>query len=276
MGCGQAPPPRASQHQRPHPQCQPARVSAHLLRAAPPRTFAACAHTSAPCPHAPTDPPPRIVLTRGRYCQIDDSATQVQVLPALCSAHLAIRSVLSLRTYTDGMGEASVLHERGSLVDVGGHGEASRTLRALYQISAAPCRRAVALPSVWRHDTQRSMARHASPPFAERDGLGNKASQGETPARHSRSTLATVARPPMPLVASSYRAVSPTSSTPRSHPPPPSSRTAAGLSAPKPHHALHASPGMADACRRGRACPWCAESLALTAPGEVCQDACPL
>src|SRR5262249_10167948 len=105
----------------------------------------ACAHTSAPCPHAPPAPPLRLVMARGRYREIDDSATQVHVLPALCSAHLAIRSVLSVRTYTDSMGEASVLHERVSLVDMGGHGEASRTLRALDQISAAPCRRAVAL-----------------------------------------------------------------------------------------------------------------------------------
>jgi len=256
MGCGQAPPPRVYQHQRPHPQCQSARVSAHLLRASPPSPFDACAHTSAPCPHAPTAPPPRIVMTRGRYRQIDDRATQGHVLPVLCSAHLAIRSVLSVRTYTDGMGEASVLQERVSLVDIGGHGEASRMLRALSQISAVPCRRAVALPPVWRHDTQRSMVRHASPPVAERDGLGNKASQGETPTRHSRSTLAMETRAHMPFVASSYRAVSPTSSTPWSHPPPPRSRTSDGPSALKPHHALHASPGMADACRRGRECPW--------------------
>jgi hypothetical protein len=111
------------------------------------------------------------------------------------------------------------------------------------------------------------------PPFAERDGLGNKARQGETPTRHSRSTLATVARPPMPIVASSYRAASPTSSTLRSHPPPLSARISAGPSALKPHHALHASPGMADACRSGRECPWCAESPALTGPGGLCQDA---
>jgi hypothetical protein len=195
-------------------------------------------------------------MTRGRYRQIDDRATQGHVLPVLCSAHLAIRSVLSVRTYTDGMGGASVLQERVSLVDIGGHGEASRMLRALSQISAVPCRRAVALPPVWRHDTQRSMVRHASPPVAERDGLGNKASQGETPTRHSRSTLAMETRPHMPFVASSYRAVSPTSSTPWSHPPPPRSRTSDGPSALKPHHALHASPGMADACRRGRECPW--------------------
>src|SRR5947209_8486904 len=33
----------------------------------------ACAHTSAPHPHAPSTPPPRIVMTRGRRRQVDTS-----------------------------------------------------------------------------------------------------------------------------------------------------------------------------------------------------------
>jgi hypothetical protein len=41
-------------------------------------------------------------------------------------------------------------------------------------------------------------------------------------------------------------------------------------------HALHVSPGMADAYSRGLEGPWCAEISALTSPGRLCQDACTL
>jgi|RhiMetdeSRZDD1v2_1073273.scaffolds.fasta_scaffold368051_3 hypothetical protein len=275
MGCDQSPPPRASQHQRPHPPV-PKRTRERPpfagLTTKPLRRL--CAYQR-PVPTRPYSPASRIVMTRGRSRQIDESATQGHVHPVLCSAHLAIRSVLSVRTYTEGRGETSVLQERVSLstwVDMEKRADAPRfvpdqrcTMQAsrrafdcvearhpaLYGASCLTLFRGTRWPG--EQGQSGGEAHQALPVHAGHGGTAAHTHRGVLFSRSLSNIIHTPASPSTAKLQNIGRPIS--TETP---------------------HALHASPSMADACRRGRECPWCVESLVLTAPGEVCQDACTL